>query len=264
MFIEVGENKYHVQVYGEGPPVIFLHGFTGKGTSWDTTIDCLKTDFKCITVDLPGHGLTETKEINSMEEVVTDLKEVLVKLKLQKVHLIGYSMGGRTALVFVSMYPEWVDQLVLIGASPGLENDQAQERIERDEKLAERILKNGVESFVKNWEKTPLFESQQYLPEDTKLKLREERLSQSAEGLALSLKSMGTGRQPNIWPKLKNINQNVLLITGQFDEKFTNMNEKMLQYLPNATHKSIPAVGHAVQLERPTAVVTEVNKFLDT
>ena len=74
---------------------------------------------------------------------------------------------------------------------------------------------------------------------------------------------MGTGKQPTIWPKLKNITTPTLLVTGSLDEKFTKINEKMLQLMPNAKHEIVEGVGHAGPLENPIVFGNIVDRFLN-
>ena len=77
-----------------------------------------------------------------MEQMARDLKDILEKLQFLKAHMLGYSMGGRLALTFANLYPQYVCTLILESASPGLitEEERANRR-EQDQKFAERILK---------------------------------------------------------------------------------------------------------------------------
>ncbi|TFB13807.1 2-succinyl-6-hydroxy-2,4-cyclohexadiene-1-carboxylate synthase [Filobacillus milosensis] len=227
-----------------------FHGFTGSTNTWKDVVRILSKDFRCIMVDLPGHGKTEAP-VQSMEEFCEDIYQVFLKLELDQINLLGYSMGGRTALVFASMFPDMVRKLILEGASPGLEGQEKDERINRDRKLAEFIVDNGIEAFVDYWEIVPLFKTQENLSDQSKNNIREERLSQDPNGLALSLRTMGTGEQPSMWNRLKELNVPALLITGEKDNKFTSLNESMKKKLPEAEHHVISNVGHAVHLENP-------------
>src|SRR5690606_36171063 len=110
-------------------------------------------------------------------------------LQVNTFHLIGYSMGGRTALVLTSKFPERVKRLILVGASAGLEGEAKIERVQTDEKLANFIKTKGISTFVEYWENIPLFHTHDKLPNDVKRQLRNERLSQNEEGLILSLKT---------------------------------------------------------------------------
>src|SRR5699024_1507643 len=99
-----------------------------------------------------------TLSLHDALPICDDLKEIFTQLGLTSINLLGYSMGGRTALSFAMFYPEMIQSLILESSSPGLKN--ATDRVKRmkhDEKLASRIERKGVEAFVDFWEDIPLF-----------------------------------------------------------------------------------------------------------
>jgi len=93
------------------PTLLFLHGFLGTGRDWLPIMKALSASFRCIAIDLPGHGLTDvynqhqnTGDTNvSMEEVSDALLKLLDKLMITSLVPIGYSMGARIAF-YLSMY----------------------------------------------------------------------------------------------------------------------------------------------------------------
>lgn len=130
-------------------------------------------------------------------------------------------MGGRLAYSFAMTYPERVSALVLESTTPGLKTlGERRERIMRDRKLADFILRDGLEAFVAYWENIPLFSSQQRLAEDIRYRIRSGRLRNNKIGLANSLTGMGTGSQPSLWSRVEEIDVPVLLICGEWDENF--------------------------------------------
>src|SRR5699024_7937108 len=94
------------------------------------------------------------------------------------------------------------------------------ERKEKDAKLADNILQNGLEAFVDEWESLPMFSTQKMLPDDAKATIRKERLAQSPTGLAGSLTYMGTGNQPSWWNRLSSIKVPVFLVAIVLDFNF--------------------------------------------
>jgi 2-succinyl-6-hydroxy-2,4-cyclohexadiene-1-carboxylate synthase len=153
---------------------------------------------------------------------------------------------------------------VLESASPGLiSTSEQQERRVRDEKLAERILSDGVLEFVDYWEKIPLFASQKLLPEAKRRNIRTERLEQKPIGLANSLIGMGTGAQSPYWEALDGLEMPVLLVTGKLDEKFCLIAERMAERLPEAKHCIIEA-GHAIHVEKSVEFATMVEEYLSS
>lgn len=256
MHIKVNGINYHVKTIGEGEPLLLLHGFTGTLQTWEPFINDWSRSFKLILIDIIGHGKTDHPEDvdrYSMDNVVHDLKEILHTLNIKKVHLLGYSMGGRVALSFSILYPEYVLSLILESSSPGLEPEEERlARIDKDNQLAERIERVGIHEFVDYWEKIPLFSTQeQRLSDVRKQSIRQERLENSTQGLANSLRGMGTGVQPSWWDRLAYFQKPVLLLVGEDDQKFCMIGEKMHKLFPNSKILIINDTGHAIHVEQP-------------
>lgn len=249
------------EILGKGEPVLFLHGFTGTRETWREVCSNL-TDYQCILVDLPGHGKTDRK-ITSMKDCCALIVDLLSTLEIKKTHVVGYSMGGRTALSFAMYFPDYVASLILESASPGLKEEAARlERTEKDSQLAARILDNGIEEFVNQWQEIPLFATQKRLSDRIQRKIRDERLSQQKEGLAMSLYTMGTGAQPSWWSHLSQLTNPALLITGEEDKKFVTINKAMQKEIPQAEFIVCPNVGHAVHVENSRKFGKIVDVFL--
>ncbi|WP_345244387.1 2-succinyl-6-hydroxy-2,4-cyclohexadiene-1-carboxylate synthase [Pontibacillus salipaludis] len=263
MYVKVHEQNYWVDIIGEGEPVLLLHGFTGSHSTWEELVSTHQGEMQWIRIDLPGHGKTEVTEDFTMESVCKDISELLAQLSLSSAHVIGYSMGGRTALSFAMAYPEMVRSLTLESASPGLHSTQDQlARQTKDEGLAQSLEQEGIEAFVDNWEDLPLFESQKGLPEDMQNRIRRERLSQTPKGLAASLRGMGTGVQPSWWDRLSTFTKPVLLVTGEWDEKFTSIAKQMEDQFLNTSHENIPQAGHAIHVEQAQTFAKIVYDFI--
>ncbi|SFB18472.1 MULTISPECIES: 2-succinyl-6-hydroxy-2,4-cyclohexadiene-1-carboxylate synthase [unclassified Bacillus (in: firmicutes)] len=258
--------RYHVDKCGNGYPLVALHGFTGSGETWRPFCDEWKDHSTLIMLDIIGHGQSDSPtdlERYKIENVACDLIKILDKLEINQVDLLGYSMGGRLALTFAMLYPHRVRKLVLESATPGIEKPQHQEeRRLKDEKLADFIKKEGVESFINFWESIPLFESLTKLPEDKKESLRMQRLKNNQKGLINCLLGMGTGSQPSWWADLHQLRCDVLLITGNQDKKFCNIAEKMTFHLKNVDWQVIEDCGHINHVEKSEIFGTIVSEFL--
>jgi|SRR5690625_516149 len=263
-YFTIDDATYAYTIAGKGEPLVLLHGFTGSHQTWEECIKTWENDYKVISLDLPGHGRTKIQSIRTMRMFCTDLNYFLKELTIDKAHILGYSMGGRVALSFAIQYPEKVRTLMLESASPGLKT--AKERMERqrqDAILAEQILKNGIVRFVNDWENIPLFETQKQLKPVIREKIRQERLSQSPQGLADALRYMGTGTQPSNWGKLQELLMPVLLIVGRFDEKFIQTNQRMQQGVRDAELRIIEQAGHCIHVEQPEKFVKMVMEFME-
>lgn len=244
---------YHVEERGTGNPVVLLHGFTGSTETWRPLMSELEKGFRVIAIDLPGHGQTEAPlnvDRYRMEAVADGIAGLLEQLDAVPAHWLGYSMGGRIALYFACRFPLFVRSLLLESASPGiLDTNDRVARAEQDFELAQRIKREGIPHFVDYWQSLPLFDTQQRLSEETRTALRTQRLRNSATGLANSLRGMSTGVQPELWSELSSLRMPILLITGEDDSKFVDINRRMTAKIPNSRLMVVPQAGHAVHLE---------------
>ncbi|TFD98144.1 2-succinyl-6-hydroxy-2,4-cyclohexadiene-1-carboxylate synthase [Jeotgalibacillus sp. R-1-5s-1] len=266
MRVRIRDGYYHVKIKGSGSDLVVLHGFTGSADSWSRFQEQLQDQYRIIAIDLPGHGQTEVplnEDYISMECVCDDIKSILKHLSIYQAAFLGYSMGGRTALAFSVRYPEMITSLILESASPGLRlSEERAQRRKQDQELAEFIEREGVSTFTDRWESIPLFASQKSLPDEQKKIIREQRLSNVAEGLSASLRWMGTGQQLSYWERLTELHMPVLLLTGEYDSKFNQIAGEMMKYLPDGRHEVILSAGHAIQVEQPEKFDTIVREFL--
>ncbi|WML47231.1 2-succinyl-6-hydroxy-2,4-cyclohexadiene-1-carboxylate synthase [Neobacillus sp. PS3-34] len=266
MNIVVDGIDHHVELCGDGFPLLLLHGFTGSGSTWMPFCERWGRHSRLIMPDIIGHGKTDSPvelERYSIQSVARDLNEILNKLNVEKTDLLGYSMGGRLALTFALLYPDRVRKLVLVSASPGLssENDREIRRM-NDANLANFIIEEGVPAFVSRWESIPLFKSMEQLPQSVNAAIRAQRLQNSSNGLSNSLIGMGTGSQPSWWQHLKDLSCEVLLVTGSMDEKFCLIAENMQNMIKNVSWMSIIEGGHAIHVEKSEIFGTIVSEFL--
>jgi 2-succinyl-6-hydroxy-2,4-cyclohexadiene-1-carboxylate synthase len=266
MKVKIDEINYQVEVCGEGFPLLLLHGFTGDSSTWTPFCSEWGEHSRLIIPDIIGHGKTQSpNDFNryKIEAAANDLNSMLEHMELEKVDLLGYSMGGRLALTFAILFPEKVRKLVLESSSPGLFTEKERNaRRMKDEELANFIMERGIEPFVDYWESIPLFSTMQQLPNETREIIKRQRIINSPIGLANSLLGMGTGSQPSWWGNLDQISSRVLLLTGTKDEKFCGIAERMLKELKNGTWVVIKNSGHAIHVEEPEKFGTIVSDFL--
>ncbi|NKE08011.1 2-succinyl-6-hydroxy-2,4-cyclohexadiene-1-carboxylate synthase [Mesobacillus selenatarsenatis] len=258
--------RYNVEQCGVGFPLVLLHGFTGAASTWKPFCPIWGQHSTLLMVDLIGHGETESPgdiARYDIKKAAMDLKELLDQLGIEKADFLGYSMGGRTAITFASLFPERVRKLLLESTTPGMVNYEDREaRIQQDHKLADKIENEGLERFIDFWESIPLFKSQLNLPTELREQIRSQRLRNDPVGLANSLRGMGTGVQPSWWDKLEVFGFETLLITGELDEKFCRIATDMASRLPNPTHLTINGCGHAIHVEEREKFGTIVSEFL--
>ena len=275
MRLVVNGAGYNVEVHGDGPPLLLLHGFTGSTRNWDVHVQRIRaldpakggwSGHSIVSVDLLGHGQSDAptdSERYRMERACEDLIAVLDTLGDSRAAVLGYSMGGRLALHLAVKYPQRVAALVLESASPGIvDPNERRNRAESDEELASFIEREGVPAFVRRWEDNPIFEAQRVLPETVRTTLRSQRLNNSPTGLANSLRGMGAAAQEPLWERLGAVDVPTLLLAGEHDAKYREFLESMWERLPRVGAAVIPDAGHAVHLEQPEAFVHRVVEFL--
>ena len=259
--------ELNVEMTGQGPALVVLHGFTGSIQTWQSFSEVAKTGFTVVAVDLPGHGASDSppdSRMYTMERHVQALAEILDRVGLERVAWLGYSLGGRIALSAAVALPERTTALVLASASPGIASEEErQQRIREDEALACWIAEVGVERFVEYWESLPLWHSQKRLPAVIRDGLRSQRLRNNPCGLANSLRGVGTGAQPPLHDRLEELTAPVLLVAGEEDQKFIGIAREMHRSIPTSRLETVPRAGHAVHLEQPEIFSRTVTGFLE-
>jgi 2-succinyl-6-hydroxy-2,4-cyclohexadiene-1-carboxylate synthase len=266
-YLKVNDVRYYYELSGRGQPLLLLHGFTGSLETWQTHAEAFADQYMTITIDLLGHGRTEAPadaQRYHMENSGEDIAAVLRAVGSLPVNLLGYSMGGRLALYLALTHSTLVDRLILESASPGLESETDRHaRIANDAQLADTIERDGLEAFVNKWEQIPLFGSQMWLPTAVKNHLRRQRLRNRTAGLANSLRGMGTGIQPSLWPRLHELKMPVLLLAGELDRKFCELAMRMAAVVPQARVEIVPGAGHTIHLEQPLKFSEIILRFLE-
>lgn len=229
------------------PRIILLHGFTQTGTSWRPVAERLPSTWDMRAPDLPGHGtagalrLDLTGSSDRLAGLIGDEPAVVV----------GYSMGGRTALRLALDHPGAVAGLVLLGATAGIDDPtERATRCDADEALAVRIETDGVAPFLERWLTQPLFAGLEPEPDDLAA-----RRANSAAGLASSLRLAGTGTMdPPWWAELPGVDAPTLVVWGEADAKFATLGRRLAEGIgPTAETASLVEAGHAAHLEAPDA-----------
>ena len=105
---------WHYHSQGEGEVVLFVHGWSFDGNVWFKQIDNFLKDYRVVVLDLPGHGQSDYKR---EADIVEDINFIIGELKLDRINLIGHSLGGLLCLKLALKYPALIKKLVLIGAS---------------------------------------------------------------------------------------------------------------------------------------------------
>jgi 2-succinyl-6-hydroxy-2,4-cyclohexadiene-1-carboxylate synthase len=244
--------------------VLFLHGFMGSSADWRGATAALEGRYRTITVDLPGHGASTglPPELYTIEGATRALLGILDGLGVERPVIVGYSMGGRLALYLALRHPDRCSGLFLESASPGLEDGEARAgRRAADERRAARLEVGGLEEFLRDWYRQPLFAQ---LARDGELLRRtlEARRKNDPNELAKSLRGMGTGSQPSLWGEVFGLRVPALAVAGELDEKFVRILRRMEGACPRIRTVVVPGVGHNAQAEAPGPYLSLLQGFL--
>ncbi|MEC9487370.1 MAG: 2-succinyl-6-hydroxy-2,4-cyclohexadiene-1-carboxylate synthase [Prosthecochloris sp.] len=251
MRIDRGRTAFNIETTGpqNAPGIVFLHGFLGSADDWLPVAEELSDSYRCFLVDLPGHGRTTAGSDDEFRfgTVVRNLSGLIGHLPASRLHLAGYSMGGRIALALLLSTPHLFRSAAIISASPGLRDETSRcERRKHDDRLAGRLEEN-FEEFLEFWYSLPLFAPLRASASfDAVLDARRRN---SPHLLAMALQGMSTGRQPSCWEQLPQNRLPVRFLAGQKDTKYVEIGRQMVNLCPGSSLDILPGCGHTPQLE---------------
>lgn len=256
---------YEVVGNRDAVPVVFLHGFMGRGQDWLPSAKALADSAYSIMPDLPGHAQNTIYQMDqplSFDMLAEELANLLDHLELNTVNLVGYSMGGRLALFFGLRFPERVQRLVLESASAGIALEK--ECVERqivDDQRAEQILAYGMQMFVDAWYQMPLFAS---LSKKRRLleRIKQTRYKNDPTWIAKVIRDLSPGLQPQVLDQLQSLKMPVLLMAGELDPKYTRIMKAMGESISGAQVITITGSGHNCHAEKPDKVVQHLAAFI--
>ena len=125
-FLETSRYKVFTRTFGNqnGKKIILLHGLKSSGRTFYPLVKQLSTDYFLIIPDLPAHGETILKNNNSydfiptMDDMISVIDILVTTYKIEKLIIIGHSMGGMIALQYAYLFPENIDKLVMMESTP--------------------------------------------------------------------------------------------------------------------------------------------------
>jgi len=250
----------HSQIVGEGKPFIILHGFLGMGDNWKTLARKF-ADLECQVhlIDQRNHGRSFHDDAFSYDVMAEDIKLYCDVNNLNKVILLGHSMGGKTAMQFAVTHPEMVEKLIVADIAPKayplhhqdilkalsmLDFSVIKSREEANEVLSEYIQEQGTRLFLmKNL----------YRPERGRFGLRINLpiLSEKIEevGKAIPPKSIYEGP--------------TLFLVGSKSSYIIPSDEQHIKsHFPKAQIKTVSKAGHWLHAENPDEFYQFAKNFL--
>lgn len=133
-FLMASDTALHVCDSEQGERcIVLLHGYLESLLVWEEFVPLLYKQVRVVTLDLPGHGISEVKgEVHTMEYLADTVKGALDALKIERCTLVGHSMGGYVALAFCERYPERLERLVLLSSTPNADSPEKAENRRRE------------------------------------------------------------------------------------------------------------------------------------
>ena len=264
-FLDIADARVRVRVEGnpDGPALLFLHGYTSSLDSWDYIVSAFASDYKIVRYDLLGHGLTgpdPSRRYSPMERVEF-IDAVLQALDIERVTIVGNSLGGLMAWRYAAMHPNKVDQLVLIAPAAfpfyGL-NDKPQPVLPAFEKY----LRFGTAEDVFRVYGTMLGDSGKATEERTRL--YHAMMRHPGNGQAF-IDHLNVFTLPDPRSDLAKVAAPTLILWGNKDAIITSTQaERIAAAMPNARARIFEGVGHIPQEEVPEQTTAAIKAFLAT
>jgi len=242
--IEIG-----FDVTGDGPAVLFTHGYQASRAMWEPQRTGLSDSYKIITWDLRGHGESGTPDDParySHDLMLGDMLALLDRNGVDKATLVGHSLGGFASLRFYLDHPDRVRGLVLFGSGPGYRDAEARGKWnEMAERFASSVETRGLET----------------------LKRASEEVSsashRSAKALAHASRGMLAQQDSRVMDAIGSIAIPTLVIVGSEDKAFIGSSEYMAKKIPGAQLAVIEGAAHAANMSKPDEFNRAIRHFLD-
>jgi 2-succinyl-6-hydroxy-2,4-cyclohexadiene-1-carboxylate synthase len=237
--------------------VTLVHGFLGSPADWADVLARLSPGIACDCVPLTDLGC------GSVDEAASMLAQRLARNPCDL--LVGYSMGGRIALELAAARGELVPRLLLLGASPGL--DDAAERARRaseDDARAAEILRDGLDAFVERWYRLPIFAPFTRHPSFSAARLR--RAQGEAAFWARCVAGCSPGRGTPRWSAIPAIASRTVFAAGALDERYAAYAARARDMSASSARavrtEIVAGAGHVLPLEAPDACARLIESTL--
>lgn len=250
------------------PPLLMLHGSNASLHTWNKLVEELKDDFRIISIDLPGHGLTgiTPQDDYSIMGMARFTREVVEAFELEDVTLVGNSMGGEVALRYSLMFPRDVKALVLISSS-GIDKDDEDGSVGAFALASSNMGRTMMRYF------TPKFLVESTLRDvvaDPDAVVTDEMATRYWDLLRMAGSRDATIKrfserdsEPSLEPILRAVNPPTLLIWGSQDRLVKpKYGIQMNTEIVGSLLKLYPQAGHLAHEEIPEKTANDVREFL--
>jgi len=260
-FVTNNGNKIHYyRTGGDKPPVLLLHGVMDNGLCWTPLGRVLASDYDVILPDARGHGLTHISDETWTYEAMADDVALLIKdLNVDKIQLVGHSMGADTAALVAAKYPDLIKKIVL--EDPGFSMSEISSIKKSSFKIAmklilPRFLNSTYEELLKKGHKqTPLWSDEDLKPwAESKIQFREKDPNLIFKMFKNEYK----------WEEIiKKISCPILLITADKGLTSDKLAQKVMDVSKAGKWVKIEGAGHSIRREQFKQYVQITKEFLD-
>lgn len=243
--------------------VVFCHGLMGRGRNFSGIAKALQPDFRCVLLDMPDHGASPWTDGVDYARYASMVVDHLRRLDMGPVHLLGHSMGGKTAMMVALQAPDLIERLIVVDISPtGSSGSSEFEHLlssmqaldlstigslgEADEELATSVPSKSLRGFL----------------------LQNLRRDQETRGFAwqsnleVLLRDLGTITS-DIPHEDRTFDGSVLWMAGGDSSYVSDEQARPMRALfPKTVQVTIKDAGHWVHSEQPQAFTATVRHFL--
>jgi pimeloyl-ACP methyl ester carboxylesterase len=254
---DVNGTRLYYEVAGTGNAVVFIHGFTLDTRMWDDQFQYFAKEFQVVRYDMRGFGKSAVPMGDEYSHA-EDLKALLDFLEIKQAYLVGQSMGGRVAIDFTLIYPEYVDALVLLDTFlPGF--DSSSEGEARMEQTSEEPSRGSIAAAKISWLAHPFFTPAHRQPA---VAARLAQIVEDYSGRHFVNQDHQHELNPPAAQRLSEIIIPTLAIVGQHDvPDFLQITALIGQEVPQVRKIIIPNVGHMSNMEAPDEVNRVIFEF---
>ena len=253
-----GVNLAYV-VKGRGAPLVAMHGFANSIYTWEPVMDAFSRRFQAFAYDHRGHGGSSKRQGPfTIETLAQDLLALLNFWGLDRVHLMGHSMGGRVAQWFTLEHPERVDSLMLVGSSAAAPEGEMRRRFEFLRKIA---LDEGIEAALASEEMQATL-PRDYIDGASAEEFRKRFLNNTPEDYAAAVEAILN--TPDMRERLGEIHVPAWVCVGEGDAGAMAIGEMFEERIPGCVKTIIPACGHFPMQDAPEAFSSAFDDFVDT
>ena len=243
---------------GSGMPVVFLHAFPMNRTMWAPQLSALVEQCRGIAVDLRGFGESSIVPPYSMEQYADDLAHLLEQLRIDKIVLVGCSMGGAIAFSFWRRHRGSVRALVLSGARAGVDSD---EMLARRRHLIHIVREQGSVAVANAQIATLVGVNTREKQPDIYDAVHRTAAIAPVEGVVGALEAMML--RPDSTATLPTIDVPTLVVAGDQDTATPLREAQHIHHqIPGSRLEIIEQAGHLCSLERPAAFNHVLTEFL--